>query len=169
MRQRGTGMLHAAQACGTGRTDGNEVAHRGQVQGQDAAGAPAQQAELVAAVLALLPCVLHAQRQAQCRCSTTHRHATPPTTDSAGSGSQCCSTPPLTWGAGALGGAEGCSAAAQGSPGQLAYAHQVDLAVDPREHLPLRTSHRFSHSSAPLTGDARPAACGARPASTLIE
>lgn len=45
-----------------GRTDGDEVADGGQVQRQDAAGAPAQQAELVAAVLALLPRVLHAQR-----------------------------------------------------------------------------------------------------------
>ena len=44
------------------RTHGDEVADGGHVQRQDVAGAPAQQAELVAAVLALLPVVLHVQR-----------------------------------------------------------------------------------------------------------
>ena len=56
-------MLHLTYLnLSLSRTDGDEVADGGQVQRQDAAGAPAQQAQLVAAILALLPVVLHVQR-----------------------------------------------------------------------------------------------------------
>ena len=48
--------------CGGARTHDNEVADGGEVERQDAAGAAAQQAQLLAAILALLPHVLRPPR-----------------------------------------------------------------------------------------------------------